>query len=177
MRVHQVLVLFVLVILTTAQFGPVAGRLAAQPVERINGGDFLPPFEVVGLDGKKLHSADLKGKVAVIVFFATWCPPCNQELPVLSKAVWERFKDRGLAMWVIGREHTPAEVNRFKSEKGLELPFAVDRRKAAFLKFADRGVPRTYVVDRKGKIALKIVGYEPGEEKEIARVVEQELSR
>ena len=60
--------------------------------EKVKIGDAVPDFTVVTANGK-LAAADLKGKVVLINFFATWCPPCRTELPVLEKQVWEKYKD------------------------------------------------------------------------------------
>ena len=70
-------------------------------------GNALPAFTLVSDDGSTLSSASLKGKVALVTFFATWCPPCQKELAAVQETLWPKYKDNPhFVLLVIGREHT-----------------------------------------------------------------------
>src|SRR4030095_11807884 len=85
-------------------------------------GDPAPAFTVTTTDGSEMSTEKLKGKVILVNFFATWCGPCLAELPHLETEVGQKFKERGLTLVVIGREHSTDELVKFKTEKKLTMP-------------------------------------------------------
>ncbi|MBD3385543.1 redoxin domain-containing protein, partial [candidate division KSB1 bacterium] len=89
-------------------------------------GQTIPSIEFKTLNGKQLNNEDLKGKVVLLNFFATWCPPCRAELPQLDKMVWQPFKEDSLALFVVGREHTEAELRAFRDSTGFTFPLVAD---------------------------------------------------
>ena len=73
-------------------------------------GDTMPSFTIVSDNGSKLQSASLKGKVILVNFFATWCPPCQKELAAVQQTLWPKYKNnKDFVLLVIGREHTEVE--------------------------------------------------------------------
>lgn len=102
----------------------------------------------------------IKGKVVLINFFATWCLPCNQDLPVLQKEIWERYKDnKRFCLLVVGRDHTEAELDSFKRLKGFTFPFYPDKSKGVYSQFATKYIPRNYLIDQDGRIVYTSMGY------------------
>ncbi|MDO7847214.1 TlpA disulfide reductase family protein [Hymenobacter sp. M29] len=125
-------------------------------------GQHLPAFTVSN-DQQTIKSMDLKGKVVLINFFATWCGPCMQELPQMQQ-FWATHKsNKNLVVLVIGREHTQSEITAFKAKKGFELPMYPDENRTVYSLFATQYIPRNYLIDAKGKIAYTSVGFEQGE--------------
>ena len=109
-------------------------------------GDQMPAFTIVSDDGKQISSASLKGKVVLINFFATWCPPCQKELAEVQQKLWPKFKDnKNFQMLVIGREHTDAELAKYNEKKGFT--------------FAKNLIPRTYLIGKDGKVMYAGKGY------------------
>ncbi|MCG8580775.1 MAG: TlpA family protein disulfide reductase [Bacteroidales bacterium] len=138
-------------------------------------GDVAPEFTVITPDGN-VSTADLKGKVVLINFFATWCPPCVKELPVLEKEVWKPFKDNDdFVLLVIGREHTPEELKKFASDKGLDLPFCPDEGREIFSQFARQSIPRNYIINKGGKIVYASKGYSHKEFEHMIDVLKRQL--
>ncbi len=125
-------------------------------------GDQMPAVIVQETSGSTFSLASEKGKVVVINFWATWCGPCQLEMPRLEKEIWEKYKSSpDFAMVAIAREQSKETVSQFQQHHPFTFPLAYDPHRATYALFADSGIPRTYVVDRHGTIAFQSVGYEP----------------
>ncbi|WP_430810526.1 MULTISPECIES: peroxiredoxin family protein [unclassified Carboxylicivirga] len=139
--------------------GVLMGGSGASSADKVKVGEVAPSFTVMTPDGK-LSNADLKGKVVLINFFATWCPPCVKELPVLQQQVWEKYKDHNdFVLLVIGREHSVDELRAFAEKRNLDLPFCPDEKREIFNLFASESIPRNYIIDRAGKVVYASKGY------------------
>ena len=123
-------------------------------------GQPAPTFTLDLLGGENFDLADQRGKVVLINWFATWCPPCQEEMPHLEKEVWQRFQGEGFAMVSVAREENADVVAPFVAKYGVTWPFALDPDRAAFAKYATSQIPRNTVLDRNGKIIFQSVGFE-----------------
>jgi len=140
-------------------------------------GQAAPQFEIPGLDGRPIRNTSLRGKVAVLVFWATWCPSCRAELPRIEKEVWAPYQSAGLAVLAISREEPVAAVRAFRAANHYTMPMAVDPSRFAYERFATEGIPRTYVLSPEGKILFQSVGYDEAEFATMKNVVARELQR
>jgi len=140
-------------------------------------GQAVPQFEIPGLDGLPIRDTSLRGRVAVIVFWATWCPSCRVELPRLEKEIWVPYRSAGLALLAIAREEPVAAVKSFRSMYGYTMPMAVDPSRSVFGKFASEGIPRTYVLSPEGKILFQTVGYDEADFAAMKQVIARALQR
>lgn len=149
-----------------------SSRLFAQDkFTLVKEGGHAPDFSITMENGETKKLADLKGKVVWINFFATWCGPCRKELPHLQKEVYEKFKDNNnFELMVIGREHDWATVNKFKTDNKFVLPFYPDETREIFSKYAKQNIPRNFIIDKEGNIAVVSTGFN---EKEFNEIIEK----
>jgi len=134
-------------------------------------GDAAPDFSINMEDGSTKKLSDLKGKVVWINFFANWCPPCRKELPHLEKEVYQKLKEnKNFEVLVIGREHDWATVNKFKADNNYTLPFYPDAERDIFSKYAKQNIPRNFIIDKDGKIAVASIGFK---EDEFNKIIEK----
>lgn len=140
-------------------------------------GDKAPEFSVEMLDGSTLSSASLKGKVVLVNFWATWCPPCREELKYVQKDIVDRFAGRDFAFVAVSRGEARAKVEAFVKEHGYKFPIALDPQQAAYKLFASNYIPRNFLIDREGNIAFYGVGYDAEEFKHLISEIEKTLNK
>jgi peroxiredoxin len=140
-------------------------------------GDTLPNLRFVTLDGKVLTTDSLKGKTTMFVFFATWCGPCLAELPHVQKEIWEKhYNNPNFVLLVIGREHTPEELEKFRKENKYTFPIVPDVGRKIYSRFAQQLIPRSYLVDKNGKIIKSVIGFNKKDFEETKKLIETALN-
>jgi peroxiredoxin len=112
-------------------------------------------FTLTDLQGKSWHLADLHGKVVLVNFWATWCPPCRKEMPDLA-ALYDKYKDKGLVILAISDEES-AKVVPFIAEHRIEYPIALDPGGAVHKAYLVEGIPKSFVYDRNGKLVTQSI--------------------
>ncbi len=116
-------------------------------------GNKAPNFTIELENGKTKQLSDLKGKVVWINFFATWCPPCRQELPHLQKEVYDKLKSNpNFELIILGREHSWEEINKFKADNKFNMPFYPDMGRKVFSLYANQNIPRNFITIKKEKL-------------------------
>ena len=135
-------------------------RVNAQEKETlVKVGDDVPEFVVEMFDGQKINIKDLKGKIVLINFWATWCPPCQEELKRVQKEIIDRFKGKDFVFLAISREESKEQVKKFQERNGYTFPMGLDPERKIYSKFATATIPRNFIIDKKGKIVEIEVGY------------------
>ena len=146
--------------------------LAQDEATLVKVGDKAPNFTIESENGKTKQLSDLKGKVVWINFFATWCPPCRQELPHLQKEVYDKLKSNpNFELIILGREHSWEEINKFKTDNKFNMPFFPDLGRKVFSLYANQNIPRNFIIDKEGKIAVASTGFNEKEFEEIVAKV------
>lgn len=139
-------------------------------------GTAMPSFTLVSDNGSTLSSASFKGKVMLVNFFATWCPPCQKELAAVQQTLWPKYKDnKNFVLLVIGREHTGAELQKYNEKKGFTFPLYPDKSRAVFGAFAKNLIPRSYLIGKDGKVIYATKGYTDEEFAELMQQIEKAL--
>ena len=139
--------------------------------------DPAPAFTIVSDDGSETPSAGFAGKVILISFFATWCPPCQVELAEMEKTLWPQFRNHpDFVLLMIGREHAEAELTAYNARKGFTFPLYPDKHRHIYSAFATQLIPRSYLVDRSGKIIFVAKGYQPEEFNRLRRMIDHALA-
>lgn len=135
-------------------------RVNAQEKETlVKVGDDVPEFVVEMFDGQKINIKDLKGKIVLINFWATWCPPCQEELKRVQKEIIDRFKGKDFVFLAISREESKEQVKKFRERNEYTFPMGLDPERKIYSKFATATIPRNFIIDKKGKIVEIEVGY------------------
>ncbi len=112
-------------------------------------------FTLNDLQGKPWHLQDLRGKVVLVNFWATWCPPCRKEMPDLN-ALYNRFKDRGFVVVAISDEEA-TKVAPFIEERKIDYPILLDPGRKVNDLFQVEGIPKSFVYDRSGKMVAQSI--------------------
>lgn len=125
-----------------------------------------PEFALKDADGKEHKLSDFKGKVVLLNFWATWCPPCVQELPSLN-SIHERFRDRGLVVVGISVDEDKEAYQKFLQQRGVTFPTARDPEQTVNSRYGTTKFPESYLIDREGYVRREYVGPEDWERPEI----------
>lgn len=122
-----------------------------------------PDFELPDVNGKKVRLSDFKGKVIILDFWATWCPPCRAEIPGFIE-LYNKYKDKGVVIIGISLDEGGVkDVLPFMKEFGINYHILIGNYKVTQDYGGIRGIPTTFVIDKKGNIRAKYVGYRPKE--------------
>jgi peroxiredoxin len=133
-------------------------------------GSPAPDFMLATRDGGQVRLADLKGQVVMINFWATWCGPCRQEMPLLSQ-LHAKYEPLGFTM--LGVNVEPDSAAAVAWLKGLEVtfPIAFDTKNEVAGRFGVEGMPSSVLVDRNGQVRYVHRGYKPGDEARYADMI------
>jgi peroxiredoxin len=113
-------------------------------------------FTLTDLQGKTWTLKDLKGKVVLVNFWATWCPPCQKEMPDLE-ALYNLYKDQGFVILAISEDEETPKVAPFIAEHKITYPILLDPGAKVNNVFAVEGIPKSFVYDREGKLVAQSI--------------------
>ena len=131
---------------------PTVGLQVGRQAPELEGTSDGAAIGLSDLDGHPIRLADLRGRPVWIVFWATWCPPCQQEMPILRDA-YAAHRAQGLALVAISvQETTPGDVRAYAATYGLEFTIGFDATSAIFATYRGYGLPTHFFLDRNGVI-------------------------
>lgn len=123
-------------------------------------GQPAPEFELDLLDGQRFRLADHKGRVVVVDFWATWCGPCRQTMPLVDGVVRE-FAEQSIEVVAINLQEQPKQIASMLERHNLQMPVALDNDGVVAAKYSVKAIPQTVVIDRDGIVARSFVGGGP----------------
>ncbi len=142
-----------------------------QPEAPLRVGDPALNFSLMDLNDRPVRLDDYRGDVVVVNFWATWCPPCVEEAPSLEKFA-NRMRKSGVAVIGVSVDQDAAELGKFLTGHRLTFPIARDPSQALASRYGTSKFPETYIIDRGGKVAEKIIGPLDWEDPRISSFVE-----
>ena len=134
---------------------------APEKFAKVCAGDPVPSFTVSMTDGSRCSIDDLRGKVVLITFWATWCPPCRAEMSHVQEDIINRFANEEFVFLPISRGEESETVMNFRKKTGYDFPMGLDPDREIYSLFAEKYIPLNFVVDPQGKITTCEVGYDP----------------
>jgi peroxiredoxin len=132
------------------QFAAAVSKLEADNARRDHA-----DFTLADLDGKPWTLKDQRGKVVLLNFWATWCPPCRKEMPDLEE-LYQQFKGQGLLILSISDEDV-IKVRPFIAQQKVTYPILLDPGRKVNELFQIQGIPKTFVYDRNGKLVAQSI--------------------
>lgn len=130
---------------------------AAQTLTMLKGKPPAPNFKLEDQEGNMVQLSDYKGKVVIVNFWATWCPPCLKEMPSMQRA-WEILQKEDIIMLAINVGEDSDAIFAFTAEYPLDFPLLMDRTSGVSRDWRVRGLPSTYVIDPQGRIIFQAIG-------------------
>lgn len=145
------------------------GKAQKQPTEQSDGiaetkakaGTLAPDFKVTLTDGREIRLSALRGKYVLLNFWATWCPPCRAELKRVQKEIIDRYAGKNLVFIPVNRGEKADVVKSFLEKNGYGFAAGIDSESAVFNLYAEKYIPRNFIISPKGKVLKVEIGYEP----------------
>ncbi len=131
-----------------------------------------PDFTLKTLNGPNLRLEEYRGQVLLINFWASWCGPCRQEMPILDR-LHQRYEDTGFAVWGVNVEGETAPAQKIVDKTNVTFPVLIDEGQAVSEMYDLEAMPSTVVVDRDGVVRYVHRGYKPGDEAKYVEVVKK----
>jgi peroxiredoxin len=150
---------------TPAASTPPGGPARLSLAEAIKELDLIKParakladdFTVASPGGGSFRLAGQRGKVVMLNFWATWCPPCLEEMPAMER-LYRRHKDAGFTLVAVSVDADPAKVTPFVREHGLTMPIGLDPRMELASTYGVRALPSSFLIAPDGQLAALAIG-------------------
>lgn len=143
-------------------------------------GDMVPDFNLMMMDGTTLNIKELRGKVVMLQFTASWCGVCRQEMPHIESEIWQRHKDNPeFALYGIDLKETPEVTAEFAKAIPVTYPLTLDPEGERFALFCEKGagVTRNIILDREGRIIMLTRLYDEAEFASMVKLINEELAK
>jgi thiol-disulfide isomerase/thioredoxin len=138
-------------------------------------GKAAPELGLAVLGGGEAKLSEAKGKVVILDFWATWCPPCVRGLPAIH-GIAEKYKDKGVVFYAVNQQEDEATISKFLEKRKLPgLKVALDAKGKAAEAYGVSGIPQTVLIGKDGTVQSVHVGFMPGMEKDIEEQIEKLL--
>ncbi|MEP7245104.1 MAG: TlpA disulfide reductase family protein [Gammaproteobacteria bacterium] len=143
----------------------VVALLVALPALAMKSSAPAPDFSLEARGGKTINLSQFKGQVVMINFWATWCGPCRQEMPLLE-SIYKQYNKAGFTLLGVNVEPDSKPAEDWLKQTPVSFPVLFDKQSKVSKLYEVSGMPSTVIVDRKGKVRVIHHGYKPGDENE-----------
>ncbi|MFQ5644852.1 MAG: redoxin domain-containing protein [Thiogranum sp.] len=116
-----------------------------------------PDFTLRDMDGVEHTLSGYRGKVVILNFWASWCPPCREEMPSMQRA-WEEFRTEDVVMLAVNVGEDEDSIFEFTASYPVEFPLLLDSDSAVIGSWPVRGLPTTFIIDPQGRIVYRAIG-------------------
>lgn len=121
-------------------------------------GKVAPDFTLMNMAGQQVSLSQYRGKVVILNFWATWCPPCREEMPSME-ALYKKYQDQGFVMLAVNVDETgAAAVRKFLQKNPYSFPILLDSDNVAQNTYGVFRFPESFIIDRNGVIVDKVIG-------------------
>ncbi len=141
-------------------------------VKALELGQIAPDFTLKNLQGTNLNLTEQRGKIIIINFWASWCGPCRQEMPVLQD-LHDKYTDLGVSVWGVNVEQENQAGRDFLEGLGLTFPIFFDATNNISASYQVAAMPTTVIIDRDGRVRSVFKGYKAGYEKKYAKAIKK----
>ncbi len=128
------------------------------------------------VDGQEVSMTEFRGKVVLLNFWATWCPPCVKEMPSMEK-LRQKYADKGFEVVAINAGEDVESVAAFLLERDLTFPILLDKRGASFMTLGIRGLPMSFLLNKEGRSVMTFMGSREWLEPAQTKLIEAALAK
>jgi thiol-disulfide isomerase/thioredoxin len=153
----------------------ILGMLAATQAEALRVGDTPPPIDAPDTTGAKVDLESLRGKVVLVDFWASWCGPCRDEMPVLE-ALHSKYAADGLVIIGVNLDRNPKKMKNFLEKSPVSFRIVPDPKLEVASRYEPPGMPSGYFIDRRGALRHVREGFRKGDADDIEARLEALLS-
>ena len=152
-------------VISGATASPSAGE-KPQTLTKIDGPPPAPDFRLEDQGGNFISLAELKGNVVIINFWATWCPPCREEMPSMQRA-WEMLQSDKVKMLAINVGEDSDTIFTFTADYPVTFPLIMDKTASVTRDYGVRGLPATFIITPHGNIVYRVIGTREWDDPEV----------
>ncbi len=150
-------VMLVITLVSVLTPGLVMAGCSPSSAQGVEVGNLAPDFQLQNFDGQTVSLGNLQGKPVLINFWATWCPPCRDEMPYIQE-IYEEWSDKELVVLAINLGESSAKVEEFIQSYNLSFTVLLDTKQDVAQRYNITGIPTTFFIDKAGIIQDKVIG-------------------
>jgi peroxiredoxin len=166
---NSTLAVFLMLLTIQAVFSS-AVHAGKEPLHPVSGSPAAADFTLRDVDGQQHTLSAYRGKIVIVNFWATWCPPCRFELPAMEK-VWNRVKNKDVIILGINVGEDADTIFTFTADYPVTFPLLMDTDSSVIRKYPVIGLPTTFVIDTSGRLVYKAIGTRDWNEDALVRQI------